>query len=86
MTRVCNSDHCQRHWQLCPQWSETSQFWKYRWREAITFVWSGEEDKTAGIGFAISKKIATQGINPKPINKVDVCADPAYEWESSYSY
>lgn len=33
-----------------------------------TIFWSGGEDKTAGVGFAISNKLAAQGINPIPIN------------------
>ena len=30
--------------------------------------WIGNEEKTAGVGFAISNKLAAQGINPVPIN------------------
>ena len=33
-----------------------------------TIFWSGNEEKTAGVCFAISNKLAAQGINPVPIN------------------
>ena len=33
-----------------------------------TIFWSGSEEKAAGVGFAISNKLAAQGINPVPIN------------------
>ena len=34
-----------------------------------TIFWSGSEEKIAGVGFAISNKLAAEGINPVPINK-----------------
>lgn len=35
---------------------------------SYTIFWSGGEDRTAGIGFAISNKLAAQGISPTPVS------------------
>lgn len=34
-----------------------------------TIFWSGSEERTAGVGVAISNKLLAQGINPVPINE-----------------